>query len=61
MELLLLGAALCAATAVMVLVARPSDGISAPFLKSWPIGQAYALLAMGSAVAGITLIISNWP
>jgi hypothetical protein len=61
MEWMILGAALLAATVLMVLVARPKDGESAAFLKSWPVGQAYALTAMGSAVTGVTLIIANWP
>ena len=61
MELVALGAALLAGALLMVLVARPKDGDSAPFLKSWPLGQAYALGVMASAVAGVTLILSNWP
>jgi hypothetical protein len=61
MELVALGAALLAGALLMVLVARPKDGDSAPFLKSWPLGQAYALSVMASAVAGVALILSNWP
>jgi len=45
----------------MVLLARPADGLSAPFLRLWIVGQIYALAAMASAVIGITLVISNWP
>lgn len=55
------GFVLIAVTIAMVLVARPSDGVSAPFLKIWFLGQIYALTAMVSAVIGVTLIISNWP
>jgi len=61
MQWVILGGALIVLTALMVLVARPKDGVSASFLKSWPLGQAYALAAMTSAVAGVTLIVSNWP
>jgi uncharacterized integral membrane protein len=61
MEWMILGAAMLATTVLMILVARPSDGVSARFLTSWPVGQAYALTAMGGAVAGVTLILSNWP
>jgi hypothetical protein len=58
---LILGPALIAVTVLMILVARPKDGESAPFLKSWPVGQAYSLAAMASAVAGATLVISRLP
>ena len=55
------GLVLLALAAVMVLVARPGDGESAPFLKVWIVGQLYALAAMITGVAGITLVIINWP
>ncbi len=61
MELVILGAGLLAATLLMVLVGRPRGGDTAPFLRSWPVGQAYALTAMTSAIMGVTLIIANWP
>jgi hypothetical protein len=57
----LFGLVLIGLTFAMVLLARPADGISAPFLKVWIVGQAYALTAMTSAVIGVTLVISNWP
>jgi hypothetical protein len=61
MEWMIFGAALLAIAVLMVLVARPRDGESASFLKSWPVGQAYILVTMSSGVAGITLVVANWP
>jgi hypothetical protein len=61
MSLAVLGLILIAITIAMIVVARPVDGVSARFLKSWVVGQAYAMAAMISAVMGVTLIISNWP
>jgi hypothetical protein len=58
---LLVALALVALTALMVLAARPKDGESAPFLKSWPVGQAYTLVAMTSAVSGVAMLIFSWP
>ena len=55
------GLVLIAVTIAMVVVARPKNGVSAPFLKVWIVGQAYALAAMVSAVIGVTIIISTWP
>lgn len=55
------GLVLIAVTIAMVVVARPKNGVSAPFLKVWIVGQAYALTAMVSTVIGITVIISTWP
>ena len=40
-----------ALTALMILPAQPREGEPAPFLSSWPVGQAYSLMAMASAVA----------
>jgi hypothetical protein len=57
----ILGVALIAVTVAMVLVGRPKDGIAAPFLKVWAIGQAYALAAMTSAIAGTVMVIGSWP
>jgi uncharacterized membrane protein YozB (DUF420 family) len=61
MQWMILGLALVAVTLLMILAARPKDGESAQFLKSWPVGQAYVLTAMSSAVAGVTLLVANWP
>jgi hypothetical protein len=61
MSLAVLGIVLIGITVAMVLAARPADGTSAPFLRSWPFGQAYALVAMASSVAGTALVIANWP
>jgi hypothetical protein len=57
---LVVGLLLLAVTVAMLLLARPSDGVSAPFLKIWIVGQAYVMTAMVSAVIGVTLLISNW-
>jgi hypothetical protein len=56
-----LGLVLMAATAAMVVVGRPTDGISAPFLKNWFVGQLYALAAMVSAIVGVAVLLSAWP
>ena len=55
------GLVLIAITIAMIVIARPKDGVSAPFLKVWIVGQIYALTAMVSAVIGVTIIISTWP
>lgn len=56
-----IGLILIAVTVGMVMVARPADGESAPFLKVWFVGQAYALTAMVCAVIGVATMIINWP
>lgn len=55
------GLILIALTVAMVLLGRPADGESAPFLKAWYVGQAYVLAALTSAVMGITFAITNLP
>jgi hypothetical protein len=57
----IMGAVLLALTVAMVVIGRPKDGVSAPFLKVWVVGQAYVLAAMASAVAGTAMVIVNWP
>jgi hypothetical protein len=52
---------LLAVTVAMIVIARPADGESAPFLKIWVVGQFYALAAMVSAVMGVTILITTWP
>lgn len=54
-----IGFVLIALTVGMVLVARPADGICAPFLRIWAVGQVYVLGAMVSALAGLTLIVNS--
>jgi hypothetical protein len=54
------GLILIGVTFAMVILARPADGESAPFLKNWIVGQLYALTAMVSAVIGVTIVISTW-
>ena len=56
-----LGIALVGLTIGMVLLGRPADGVAAPFLRAWLVGQAYILGAMVSALAGIVFIITEWP
>lgn len=55
------GLVLIAITIAMIVIARPKDGVSAPFLKVWIVGQIYTLIAMVSAVTGVTIIVSTWP
>ena len=55
------GLILIAVAIAMVVVARPADGESAPFLKVWIVGQVYALAAMLSAVMGVTFVIISRP
>jgi hypothetical protein len=55
------GLVLIAITIAMIVIARPKDGVSAPLLKIWIVGQIYALAAMVSAVIGVTIIVSTWP
>jgi zinc transporter ZupT len=55
------GLILIAVTIAMIVVARPANGESAPFLRVWIVGQLYALTAMVSAVIGVTIMIIAWP
>jgi hypothetical protein len=55
------GLVLLAVTVAMIVMARPADGVSAPFLRVWIVGQVYALAAMVSAVLGVTILITTWP
>ncbi len=55
------GFILFACAVAVLLVARPADGESAPFLKVWFVGQIYAMLSMVLGVTGVRLIISDWP
>jgi hypothetical protein len=55
------GLILIVAMIAMVVLARPADGVVAPFLKSWVIGQIYALMALVSAVLGVSLALTNLP
>ncbi len=58
---LVLGVALIAVAAGMILLARPRDGVSAPYLKVYIVGQAYIMTAMIAAVMGVARVIVNWP
>jgi len=55
------GLVLIAVTVAMIYLARPSDGVSAPFLRVWVVGQLYLMTALVSAVIGVSMLISNWP
>ena len=55
------GLILIAVTVAMILLGRPANGESAPFLRVWIVGQIYALTAMVSTVMGVTISIANWP
>jgi hypothetical protein len=55
------GLILIAVTIIMVVLARPADGVVAPFLKSWVIGQIYTMAALGVGVLGISLALSDLP
>lgn len=55
------GLVLIAVTIAMIVMGRPTDGESAPFLRVWIVGQLYALAAMASAVLGVTIMIITWP
>lgn len=55
------GIVLLAGAVAMLFFGRPSDGVSAPFLKVWVVGQIYAMAAMVAGVMGVTMILSGWP
>ena len=55
------GLVLIAVTVAMIYLAKPSDGVSAPFLRVWVVGQLYLMTALVSAVIGVSMLISNWP
>lgn len=55
------GLILIAVTVAMIVLGRPANGESAPFLKVWIVGQIYALAVMVSAVMGVTILIATWP
>jgi len=55
-----IGLTFIAVTVIMMLVARPRDGVSAPFLRIWIVGQVYVLVALVSAVLGAAAVISSF-
>ena len=57
--LLTAGLCLIALAVAMVVIARPADGVAAPFLTSWAVGQSYALAALTSGVLGTSLVLSE--
>jgi hypothetical protein len=58
---LLYGVGLILVTIAMIWVARPAAGHdSAPFLRSWIVGQIYAMAALICAVTGISFLIVGW-
>ena len=58
---LIAGVAFIAVAVIMILSARPRDGVSAPYLRVYIVGQLYVMTAMVSAVIGVALLISSWP
>jgi len=56
------GIVLLLVCAGMVFVARPPAGTdSAPWLKSWLLGQMYVLAALVIAVIGVGFVLNGWP
>ena len=56
------GLALIALAVGMMFVGRPAKGMdSAPFLRSWIVGQAYIIATIVCLVVGTTLIIQSLP
>jgi hypothetical protein len=55
------GLVLIALAVAMIFIARPADGVAAPWLTNWAVGQSYALGAMTSAVLGICFVLSDPP
>ena len=56
-----IGVALIVIAVGMVLLARPRDGESAPYLRIYIVGQLYILTALIGMVMGTALMIVNWP
>lgn len=56
-----IGVALIVIAAGMILLARPRDGKSAPYLRIYIVGQLYILTALIGTVMGAALMIVNWP
>jgi hypothetical protein len=46
---------------VMIVVGRPADGVAAPWLKNWAVGQVYALGALTSGVLGMCFVLNDLP
>jgi hypothetical protein len=55
------GLILIVVTIAMVVLARPANGVVAPFLRSWVIGQIYTMVALAAGVLGISLVLSDLP
>ena len=55
------GLILIVVTIAMVVLGRPSNGVVAPFLKSWVVGQIYTMVALATGVLGISLVLSDLP
>jgi hypothetical protein len=59
---LIFGVGLIVVAIGMLWIGRPAKGeASAPFMRVWIVGQLYAMVAMVSGVAGMALLLSNWP
>jgi hypothetical protein len=59
--LFITGIGLVVLAVAMLVIARPADGVSAPWLKSWTVGQVYALGALTSGVLGICFVLNGLP
>jgi hypothetical protein len=55
------GLVLLAAMIGMIVIARPSNGLSAAFLQSWVVGQVYALWVLGTGVVGVSMLLTDLP
>jgi hypothetical protein len=55
------GVALIIIAVGMIFLARPRDGVSAPYLRIYIVGQLYILTALIGMVMGTALMIVNWP
>ena len=55
------GLVLMALSVAMIVLARPANGVAAPFLTNWAVGQTYTLGALSSGVIGISFILTDLP
>lgn len=45
----------------LIVAARPANGVAAPLLANWVVGQTYALVVLSSTVVGLSLILNDLP
>lgn len=59
---LVYGIGLLVLMGLMVWVARPRQGQDGvPWLRAYIVGQMYVMSAMICGIAGVALLIQNWP